>query len=587
MAAAGIESLVGKVDNAIATGDISAFCNLFVTDGWYRDLLITSWQFHTVSAATLKGFLDRRRLPNIQNLRVDATQAVEDGSLPVQGREHLTSAFLVFTVPALGTGRGYLRAVKSEDGALQIFTLFFALQTLSNHPEDVGPRRPLGTVHSSYEKRTNWLDRRAVQREFKDVEPAVLIVGAGHSGLMLAARLTMSGVPCLVVEKSERVGDSWRKRYSTLCTHVASLADHFPGMPFPANWPIFVPKDKIANWYEIYTEAMELNVWTGCTILSGTTYDKSDFKWSVPVLQEDGTKRVLHPRHLVQATGYSGEPRVPVFEGIHAFKGKVMHSSKFYDGAPWAGKKAVVIGSCNSGHDIAQNLYESGAAEVTMVQRSSTLVYSAAAVNAYYTKPLYAENGPHHEDADIVTLGTPIPLLEKIWAGNVPDIENMDAEIHKGLTEAGFNLNKHPKGLYYLYYTRGGGYYIDTGCSRLIAEKKIKIKQGVEISRFLSDSVQFQDGTTLTADVVILATGWDAMNTTCEKVFGSEIASKTGKVWGIDQGGELGGMWRSSGHPGFWFMGGSFMLARIYSRYLALQIMATEDGVMPRGGVFE
>ncbi|KZT56590.1 FAD/NAD(P)-binding domain-containing protein [Calocera cornea HHB12733] len=429
------------------------------------------------------------------------------------------------------------------------------------------------------------MQRRAAQREFLEEEPVVLVVGAGHSGLMIAARLTVSGIPCLVVEKSERVGDSWRQRYSSLCTHVSSYADHFPYLPYPPNWPVFAPKDKLADWFEYYAGAMELNVWTGCTILPGTAYDQSDCTWSIPVVKGDGEKRVLRPKHIVQATGHSGEPKIPAFPGMDTFKGVVMHSSKFDDGASWAGKRAVVIGCCNSGHDIAQNLYENGAAKVTMVQRSATLVYSATAVDEYYTKPLYVEGGPHHEDADIISLGTPMPLMEKIWEGNVPYINKMDAGLHEGLAQAGFSLNDNPKGMYYLYYTRGGGYYIDVGCSQLISDKKINIKQGAGVSRFLPDGIEFQDGTRLTADIVILATGWDTMNTTCEKIFGPEIASKMGEVWGIDQGGELKGMWRSSGHPGFWHMGGSFLLARAYSRYLALQIMATEDDIMPRVGV--
>ncbi|KZT56583.1 FAD/NAD(P)-binding domain-containing protein [Calocera cornea HHB12733] len=479
-----------------------------------------------------------------------------------------------------------MRLKPDASGELKIYSLLLGLHELDKHLPPTGLRRPLGTQHHSETNRTNWLDGRQRKREFLDEEPTVVVVGAGQGGLMVAARLGMGGVSCLLVEKHQRVGDSWRKRYKSLVLHDPVYADHFPYLPYPANWPIFTPKDKLANWFELYVEAMELNVWTGCTVLPGTTYDRQTGAWSVPVRRADGTERVLHPKHVVQATGASGEPNVPRFRNMNAFDGTLVHSSGHEGGEKWKGKNVVIVGCCNSGHDIAQDLYENGA-HVTMVQRSETLVLTSSPGLNTLLEGMYDENGPFVEDADYIHISTPILLLEKMHQAVAPLLLKDDKPIHDGLAKAGFKVDKNTSGLFIKYYRRGGGYYIDVGCSSLIAEGKIKVKQGVEVDEFVKEGVKFKDGVVLPADLVVLATGYDTMNTTCEKIFGSEIAGQTSEVWGVDTEGEIKGIWRSTGHPCFWCMGGNFQLARSYSRFLTLQIMAIEDGLMPREGVLE
>lgn len=148
-------------------------------------------------------------------------------------------------------------------------------------------------------------------------------------------------------------------------------------LPFPQNWPQFTPKDKLGDWFESYANIMELNVWTR-TSVTAAEYNDSTQEWTVTVTRGDGSKRTVHPRHVVWCTGHSGEAKVPTFPGQDGFKGTVYHGSKHTDAANLdvKGKKVVVVGTGNSGHDIAQNYYENGA-DVTMLQRSGTYVITA------------------------------------------------------------------------------------------------------------------------------------------------------------------------------------------------------------------
>ncbi|KZO95616.1 pyridine nucleotide-disulfide oxidoreductase family protein [Calocera viscosa TUFC12733] len=583
-----VEQFVSKLGQVLQKKDAGLFSQLFLENGWYRDLLVSSWQFHSIPASQLVPFFANRTLPDIRALKLEPGLDVLAGASHIGGGETFHTAFVVFDLPGIGNGRGVMRLKEGTSGELRIYTLLLGLHELEKHLPPTGPRRPLGTQHHSGTARTNWLDRREAQREFVHEEPTVVVVGAGQGGLMVAARLGMGGVSCLLVEKNQRVGDSWRKRYKSLVLHDPVQADHFPFLPYPANWPIFTPKDKLANWFEFYVEAMELNVWTGCTILPGTSYDAATGLWSVPIRRADGVERTLHPKHVVQATGASGEPNIPRFRNMDTFSGTLVHSSGHEGGEKWQGKKVVIVGCCNSAHDIAQDLYEYGA-HVTMVQRSETLVLTSNPGLSSMLEGMYEENAPFVdvEDADLVHISTPILLLEKMHQALSPALHKGDKDIHDGLTKAGFKVDMNPSGLFIKYYRRGGGYYIDVGCSSLIAEGKIKVKQGVEIDEIVPDGVKFKDGVVLPADLVVLATGYDAMNTTCEKIFGRKIAHETGEVWGVDREGEIKGIWRNSGHPCFWYMGGNFQLARSYSRFLTLQIMAIEDGLMPREGVLE
>jgi cation diffusion facilitator CzcD-associated flavoprotein CzcO len=337
--------------------------------------------------------------------------------------------------------------------------------------------------------------------------------------------------------------------------------DHLSYIPFPPHWPIFTPKgiansccigsnllDKLADWFEAYVKAMELNVWTSTTMQSKPCYDSATKTWNVHVVRSDGTERVLHPRHIVLASGHSGEPNVPKFPGAESFKGDIHHSSGHPGPAKYVGKRAVVVGCCNSAHDIAQGFYQFGAEIVTMVQRSSTYVMSQGNGIRHLLEPWYTENGPATEDSDLFSASVPFPVFKLIQQHVTRNIAKDDHEILTKLAEAGFKLDYgyESSGLFMKYLIRGGGYYIDVGCSKLIGEKKIKIKQGHQISKIVEDGLVFDDGSKLEADVIVLATGYDNMRETARKIFGDELADKVSDVWGFTPEGEIATMWQST-----------------------------------------
>lgn len=410
------------------------------------------------------------------------------------------------------------------------------------------------------------------------------MAGAGQSGLALAARLKMQNVDALIVDKQKRVGDNWRNRYRRLVLHDPVWLDHLPYVNFPDHWPIYTPKDKLADFFEAYVSMLELNVWLRTEMVS-SEWDETKQQWTVTVERQVGTDktetRTFHPRHLVQATGHSGKKNFPKVKGMDDFNGRLCHSSDFRGATPGSkGKRAIVIGSCNSGHDIAQDFYDNGY-DVTMVQRSTTCIVSTKNISDIFLYPLYSEIGPPVEDADVMLMGMPTPLHKAINVeANRISIE-ADKEILQGLLKAGFKVDKGPDGagLFYKYFQRGGGYYIDVGTSRVIAEGGIRIKNGSEPSEVTATGVRFADGDFLEADEVVFATGYQNMRTQARAMFGDGVADKVGDVWGLTEEGEFRTMWQRSGHPGFWFMGGNLLLSRYNSLLLALQIKALETGV--------
>lgn len=395
----------------------------------------------------------------------------------------------------------------------------------------------------------------------------------------------MLGVDNLLIDSEEAVGDNWRRRYHQLVLHDPVWYDHLPYISFPDSWPVFTPKDKLADFFESYAKLLELNVWVRTTLKS-TSWDENKKVWTVQVerTKADGTteSRTLSPKHIIQATGHSGKMNFPShLKGLSNFAGdRLCHSSEFKGAMQGKGKKAVVVGSCNSGHDIAQDFYEKGY-DVTLVQRSTTCVISSEAITNIGLAGLYDEDGPPVDDADMWLHSLPSEVLKALQV----KITQMQAEYDKktldGLEKAGFRTDRGPEnsGLFMKYFQRGGGYYIDVGGSQLIIDGKIKVKQGQEIDEILAHGLRFADGSELEADEIVFATGYQNMRTQAREIFGDELADRVGDIWGYDSEGEMRTIWRQSGHPGFWFMGGNLALCRYYSKILALQIKAVVEAV--------
>ncbi|QGA17202.1 hypothetical protein EYB26_004872 [Talaromyces marneffei] len=585
--------LIADFNQALANKDVHAISQLFLPNGYWRDHLGLSWDFHTLAGQEkISNFLTTNGI-RLTKIEIDTSKASRaphfgpiDGGL---GKVHGVEFFIKFTSD-VGSGQGVARVAEesSSPGQWRFFMLSTTLFELAGHERPINHFRPKGVEHGGDPNRQNWKDRRASEINFENTQPQVVIVGAGQAGLTVAASLKTLGVETLVIDREDRIGDNWRNRYRHLVLHDPVWMDHLPYMPFPPTWPIFTPKDKLGDWLESYASSLELNVWTKTNLVS-SSWDDNSKRWTITVerRKEDGSKeiRTFSPRHVILATGHSGKKNFPTIKGMDLFAGdRLCHSSEFSGAFTLpenTTKRAVVVGCCNSGHDIAQDFYEKGY-DVTMVQRSSTHVVSSNAITNIYLKGLFDEDGPAVEDADLLIQSLPAEVLKAIQIQVTDLVANqVDADLHSGLEKAGFKVDLGPDagGLFMKYYQRGGGYYIDVGASQLIIDGKIKIKQGQEIAQILPNGVEFADGSILETDEIVFATGYQNMRSEARSIFGDEVADRLGSVWGFDDEGEFRAMWRPSGHPGFWYMGGNLALCRYYSKLLALQIKAIEEGL--------
>ena len=557
---------------------------LFHPDSHWRDVLALTWQIRTFTGAhaiagELKTHAGRARPTGFRtDPRRTAPRRVTRA-----GTEAIEAIFAFETAEGRGSGIVRLIPDAGNGNGLKAWTLLTALDELKGFEEQVGRSRPRGESYSRDFRGPNWLDLRKSAAEYSGRDPAVLVVGGGQAGLSIAARLAQMKVDALIVDRGERIGDNWRKRYHALTLHNQVQVNHMPYLPFPPTWPTYIPKDKLAGWFETYVESLELNYWAATELEHGE-YDETAGRWDVKLRRADGTTRVMHPRHVVMATGVSGIPHVPKIAGLEAFDGSVMHSSQYSDGDAWKGRNAVVIGTGNSGHDIAQDLHSSGA-RVTLVQRSPTQIVNIEP-SAQLAYALYDE-GPPLEDCDLLTMSVPIPVARTGHIALTERSRQLDKELLDGLEQVGFRLDdgKDGAGWQFSYLTRGGGYYFNVGCSDLVAAREIGLVPFSDIAGFSADGVRMRSGETLAADLIVLATGYLGQEHLVHKLFGADVAARVGPIWGIGDDEELRNMFRRTPQPGLWFIAGSLAQCRIYSKPLALQIKASEERLLePEGG---
>ncbi|WP_043341350.1 flavin-containing monooxygenase [Belnapia moabensis] len=564
---------------ALEAGEAARIAALFAEDCHWRDLLAFTWELHTVSGAEA---IAKRLLPCLAPMAPRDVRLAEGRTPPRVVRRAGTEAIeVIFSFETVvGPCNGVVRLVQ-EAGGPRAWTLMTALDEIRGHEDPANGRRWQDVDWRRNFGGENWLDRRNRARTYADRDPAVLVVGAAQAGLSVAARLTLLGVDTLVVEREGRIGDSWRRRYHALTLHNETRVNHLPYMPFPKSWPVFIPKDMLANWFEIYAEAMELNVWTGTELVSGD-WDEAAGCWDVLLRKADGTERRMRPRHIVFANGTSTTPKMPDLPGLGEFRGTVTHSGRHGSGLDWRGKRALVLGTGTSGHDVAQDLAVSGAAEVTLVQRRPTLVVSLKEAQAPYA--LYDED-ISFEDRDLLATSFPFPVYKRAHQLMTERNREADREMLEGLERRGFRLQwgEDGSGWQIMYQSRGGGYYFDAGCSQMIVEGRVGLMQFDDIERFGPEGAVLRDGTVKPADLIVLATGYEGQAESARRILGEAVGARIGRVWGYDAEGELHGMWRPTGQPGLWFHAGGLAQCRIFSKVLALQIKARELGLLASG----
>ena len=252
------EDWLAALERAIANDDERWLRSLFHPESHWRDVLALTWRIQTVNgadaiAAGLRSAAERAQL---SGFRIPVNRAAPRTATRA-GRDTIEAIFAFDT--AEGAASGVLRLVPDAEASSKAWTLLTALDEL--HIAEAEHRR--GKVHAHHFRGPNWLDFRREAAAYADRDPVVLVVGGGQAGLSIAARLIDLSVDTLIVDREGRVGDNWRKRYHALTLHNQVHVNHLPFMPFPPNWPTYIPKDKLAGWFEAYVESLELNYWPG------------------------------------------------------------------------------------------------------------------------------------------------------------------------------------------------------------------------------------------------------------------------------------------------------------------------------------
>ena len=568
---------------ALAARDVDLAAGMFAARSFWRDLVAFTWNITTVE--------DREGVRDLLAATLDRT---DPGALatsePATEDAGVVTAWFTFET-GVGRGVGLVRLVE-EDGQDRAWTMLTTLNELKGHEEPTGVRRPMGAAHGASKDRVTWKEQRQAEAESlgSTTQPYVLVIGGGQGGIALGARLRQLGVPSLVIDKHPRPGDQWRNRYKSLCLHDPVWYDHLPYIKFPDNWPVFSPKDKVADWLESYVKVMEVPYWSS-TEATSATWSEQAGEWTVEV-EREGHPLKLRPAHLVFATGMSGKPNIPAIRGMDIFRGDVHHSSRHPGPDAYRGRRAVVIGSNNSAFDICGALWEHDV-DVTMVQRSSTHIARSASLMEHGLGDLYSERalaaGITTEKADLIFASLPYRILHEFQIPVYQKMAEVDHDFYDRLERAGFwhDWGADGSGLFMKYLRRGSGYYIDVGAADLVANGDVKLVNG-QIDHLTEDSAVLEDGTELPADLVVLATGYRSMNGWVADLIDQETADRLGKVWGLgsdtpkDPGpweGEQRNVWKPTQVPNLWMHGGNLHQSRHYSLYLALQLKARYESM--------
>jgi putative flavoprotein involved in K+ transport len=513
------DAWLAAFDNALMSGDVAAALALFAHDCYWRDFLSFTWNIKTLEGkAAIAAMLDATL----------ARTSLSGWSLEKAGADKGgVQAWFGFATRD-GSGRGIFRL---EDGKCR--TILTTLQSLTGHEERVGFPRPLGAERVATRGRVNWTERMVAEREALGTteQPYCLVIGGGQAGIMLGARLRQLGVPTIIAEKNARAGDSWRNRYRSLVLHDPVRYDHLPYMPFPGNWPVFTPKDKMGDWLESYVSAMELNYW-GSTEVKSARFNAVRKRWVVDVVR-DGHALTLEPAQLVFATGAYGPPNMIALPGAEVFRGEILHSSVYSDGSAYKGKRCAVIGAASSGHDVAVDLWEAGA-DVTIVQRSPTTVVRSETLMELAFE-IYSEQavakGIDVDTADMLNMATPLALQPPLQRALYDKIKARDAPFYDDLRGSGFLIDFGPDetGLMMKALRTGSGYYMDVGGSQLIIDGDIKVKSGFDIAALTERGIRFSDDSEIEADIIIQATGFRSLHEVMSQIVSREVGERIGE----------------------------------------------------------
>ncbi|MFM9368321.1 flavin-containing monooxygenase [Streptomyces sp. Da 82-17] len=308
----------------------------------------------------------------------------------------------------------------------------------------------------------------------------VYVIGGGPAGLAAAAALRGRGVRAVVLERSPAVADSWRRHYDRLHLHTTRRLSALPGLKIPRSYGRWVARDDVVRYLERYADHHELEIVTGVEV------DRVDRApdggtW---LLRASGG-RELTASAVVVATGHNHTPRTPDWPGAESYSGELLHASAYRNAGPYAGRDVLVVGVGNTGAEIAVDLAEGGAASVRLAVRTPPHIVRRSTA------------GWPAQRSGIACRRLPVRLVDRVAAGlarlSVPD-----------LTE--FGLPRPSDGLY--SRVRQGAIPVqDVGLIDAVRGGRVTPVAAVE--SFAGEKVALTDGTVLTPEAVIAATGYD------------------------------------------------------------------------------
>ncbi|WP_326658819.1 flavin-containing monooxygenase [Streptomyces sp. NBC_00385] len=307
----------------------------------------------------------------------------------------------------------------------------------------------------------------------------VYVIGGGPGGLAAAAALREQGVRAVVLEKSADVGASWRRHYDRLHLHTTRRWSALPGLPMPRRFGRWVSRDDVVRYLEKYAEHHELEVVTGVEV---SRIDRAADGTGWRLTATGG--RELTGRAVVVATGYNHTPRIPDWPGRDTFTGELLHASAYRNPAPYAGQDVLVVGVGNTGAEIAVDLVEGGASRVRLAVRTVPHIVRRSTA------------GWPAQATGILVRRLPVALVDR--AGGL-----MARVAVPDLAEQG--LPRPDTGLY--SRVKDGAIPVqDVGL--IDAVKGGRVVPVAAVESFDKNAVVLADGTRITPDTVIAATGY-------------------------------------------------------------------------------
>ena len=334
----------------------------------------------------------------------------------------------------------------------------------------------------------------------------------------------------------------------------SKLNERIQNLPFENIWgpeyPYHLSKKDLVEGYRNWANKFLPNeIWLSTELIKARWND-DDKSWKLEMRQH-GKVRELKTKHLVFALGLCSMKYMPEFPNREAYKGIVLHGSEYRNAKEWRGKRAVIVGAANTGHDCADDMLKAGVSSITIVQRSPTPVLPVE----YYSKVydgVYNDNMPITL-SDTMMVSNPTAITRLMAKRILGKMMTEQQERFDALERQGFRvIHAQDFDLYNSLLERFGSHYIDVGVSKKIADGLIKVKSGVQITHFTDSGLAFEDGTTLDADVIIFATGYEGnMKLLAAPLLEEHVASKLHDYWKVDDEGEIRGAWKPIGRKCF------------------------------------